>query len=86
MAVKSHPTHPHRYRHPKLHKVTFSKRAEPFVKEILNTLAQAAYQVALKTGFRGTFIVFLSDLQKALENVIHQDMVLNRNRESLRQG
>lgn len=46
---------------------------EALMKDFLTKLTEAAYQVAVKTGFRGSFITFLSDLQGALENVIHQD-------------
>jgi hypothetical protein len=46
---------------------------EGFLKDLLWKLTEAAYKVALKTGFRGSFITFLSDLQEALEAVIAQD-------------
>ena len=41
--------------------------------EFLSQITHAAYLVALKTGFRGSFIHFLSELQEALESVINQD-------------
>jgi len=48
-------------------------KIEALMKEFLTRLTEASYQVALKFGFQGTFINFLSDLQDALEQVIHKD-------------
>jgi len=53
-------------------------RMEALLKEFLAKVAEASYQVALKTGFRGSFITFLSDLQDALDQVIHKDRELLR--------
>jgi hypothetical protein len=50
-----------------------NERLEALLKDFLTKVTTAAYQVALKTGFRGSFITFLSDLQEALESVIQQD-------------
>ena len=47
-----------------------NERLEALMKEFLTKVTEAAYQVALKTGFRGSFITFLSDLQEALKSVI----------------
>lgn len=46
---------------------------EGFLKDWLAKIAEASYRVALRTGFRGSFISFLSDLQEALEIVIERD-------------
>ena len=43
------------------------------MKEFLGQITRAAYQVALKTGFRGSFIHFLEEVQDALNSVISQD-------------
>lgn len=43
------------------------------MKDFLNQISEAAYTVAVKTGFRGTFIHFLSELQEALNAVIQRD-------------
>jgi hypothetical protein len=43
------------------------------MKEFLGQVTRAAYQVALKTGFRGSFIHFLEEVQEALSSVIRQD-------------
>jgi hypothetical protein len=48
-------------------------RLEKLMKEFLTKLAEASYQVALKLGFRGTFISFLSDLEEALHEVVRKD-------------
>jgi hypothetical protein len=58
----------------------FNARVEALLKEFLGKVTEASYQVALKTGFRGSFITFLSDLQDALEQVIHKDRELARHR------
>lgn len=52
---------------------TANEGLEGFLKELMAKLAEASYRVALKTGFRGSFISFLSDLQDALDSVIEQD-------------
>jgi len=46
---------------------------ESQMREFLEKIALAAYQVALKVGFRGSFMTFLAELQAALEQVIQQD-------------
>lgn len=48
-------------------------KEDGLMKEFLGQLTRAAYQVALKTGFRGNFIHFLEEVQDALSSVIHQD-------------
>jgi len=48
-------------------------RLESLLKNFLTSITEASYEVALKCGFRGTFIAFLSDLQEALEKVIQKD-------------
>lgn len=53
-------------------------RMEALLKEFLAKVAEASYQVALKTGFRGSFMTFLSDLQDALDQVVHKDRELAR--------
>ncbi|HEX5037827.1 MAG TPA: hypothetical protein VFX30_11775 [bacterium] len=53
-------------------------RMEALLKEFLAKVAEASYQVALKTGFRGSFMTFLSDLQDALDQVVHKDRALAR--------
>jgi hypothetical protein len=45
-------------------------RMDSLLKDFLATLTEASYQVAVKCGFRGSFVVFLSDFQEALETVI----------------
>jgi hypothetical protein len=55
-----------------------NERLEALLKDFLIKVTEAAYQVALKTGFRGSFIAFLSDLQEALESVIRQDRRTSR--------
>ncbi|MBI2082166.1 MAG: hypothetical protein HYT76_01220 [Deltaproteobacteria bacterium] len=42
--------------------------------EFLSHLADAAYQVALKQGFRGSFIDLRLGLQRALHEMIRKDM------------
>lgn len=59
-------------------RVALNDRVEALLKEFLTKVTEASYQVALKTGFRGSFITFLSDLQNALEQVIHKDRDLAR--------
>jgi len=49
------------------------EKTDGLMSEFLNQVTHAAYLVALKTGFRGSFIHFLSELQDALESVIRQD-------------
>ncbi|MBI2083815.1 MAG: hypothetical protein HYT76_09675 [Deltaproteobacteria bacterium] len=46
---------------------------ETILKEFLSRVAEASYQVALRLGFRGSFVTFLSDLQEALEKVLEED-------------
>jgi hypothetical protein len=46
---------------------------EVVMKDFLARFAEASYNVALKLGFRGSFITFLSDLQEALEEVLKKD-------------
>lgn len=48
-------------------------KEDGLMKEFLNQIARAGYMVALSLGFRGSFVKFLSELQKALEEVIRQD-------------
>lgn len=48
---------------------------EEIMKEFLVLMSEASYEVALKTGFRGSFFTFLSDLQSALENVIQKNRI-----------
>ena len=48
-------------------------RLESLLKYFMTSITEASYEVALKCGFRGTFIAFLSDLQEALERVIRKD-------------
>jgi hypothetical protein len=48
-------------------------RDDGLMKEFLGQVTRAAYQVALKTGFRGSFIYFLEEVQEALSLVIRQD-------------
>lgn len=56
-----------------LKKEAQSHRMEWILKDSLSLFTKASYQVALRCGFRGTFITFLSDLQEALEKVIQKD-------------
>jgi hypothetical protein len=44
------------------------------LKEILQQVAEAAFTVAAKTGFQGSFIHFLEELNQALEAVIRRDI------------
>lgn len=53
-------------------------RVETVIKEVLGKIAEASYQVALKLGFRGTFITFLSDLEEALHEIIRKDQSIGR--------
>lgn len=80
MLKKSNPSHSKRK--PPLRQVPESvqkkfsaHRAESdgLMSEFLNQITHAAYLVALKTGFRGSFINFLTELQDALGTVIRQD-------------
>lgn len=54
-------------------KRTSRDEAENLMQEFLAKVTEASYQVALKTGFRGSFINFLTDLQEALDQVIQKD-------------
>jgi hypothetical protein len=47
-------------------------RTESFLKDLLITLTEASYQLAVKCGFQGSFIHFLSDFQETVEKVIEQ--------------
>ena len=60
-----------KHRHPK-RKVKIDHKTESLLKAFLSQLSHAAYQVALKLGFKGSFSQFLSDLQDSLEKVIHK--------------
>jgi hypothetical protein len=67
----SHTKHAsHRHHHKA---AAMSHRVEALLKEFITVLTEASYQVAIKCGFRGTFIVFLSDFQEALEKIIQKD-------------
>lgn len=55
------------------HLKTSSRETETLMQEFLAKMTEASYHVALKTGFRGSFIAFLNDLQDALEQVIQKD-------------
>jgi aromatic ring-cleaving dioxygenase len=68
---KKKPSHPHRPTKKKVQRVSFKDNG--LMKEFLGHVTRAAYQVALKTGFRGSFIHFLEEVQEALSTVIHQD-------------
>ncbi|HSA58835.1 MAG TPA: hypothetical protein VLJ37_04045 [bacterium] len=59
-------------------RVALNDRMEALLKEFLTKVTEASYQVALKTGFRGSFMTFLSDLQDALDQVVHKDRELAR--------
>jgi hypothetical protein len=59
-------------------RVALNDRLEVLLKEFLSKVTEASYQVALKTGFRGSFMTFLSDLQDALDQVVHKDRELAR--------
>ena len=48
------------------------------MKEFLTKLAEASYHVALTLGFSGTFVSFLTDLEKALHDVIQKDKGIGR--------
>jgi hypothetical protein len=50
-------------------------RMESLLKDFLVTLTEASYQVAVKCGFRGSFVVFLSDFQEAVEKVLKEDRI-----------
>jgi len=52
-------------------------RTESLLKDFLATLTEASYQVAIKCGFNGSFLVFLSDFQEALETIIEEDKVMS---------
>lgn len=65
------------------HAKASSREAETLMKEFLSKMTEASYQVALKTGFRGSFMAFLSDLQEALDQVIQKDRELARRLERL---
>lgn len=56
---------------PGLH-VKFDVRPEEF----LSHLADAAYRVAIKRGFKGSFLDFELELYKSLREVIKKDMVV----------
>jgi hypothetical protein len=49
-----------------------SKGVEPLLKDFIGTLTEASYQLAVKCGFQGSFIHFLSDFQEVVEKVIEQ--------------
>ena len=52
------------------------QRMESLLKDFLVTLTEASYQVAVKSGFRGSFVVFLSDFQDAVEKVLEEEKSL----------
>ncbi|MFO1518984.1 MAG: hypothetical protein U1F57_04875 [bacterium] len=60
----------------RIKKINLGAKTELLMREFLNHLVDASYQVALKIGFRGTFIAFLSDLQEALDKIIQKDHTL----------
>lgn len=62
-----------RHRYHRVRKIDLGHKMESLMKEFLTHLTEASYQVALKTGFRGSFISFLTDLQAALEKIIRKD-------------
>ena len=70
-AAKSKPKR--KVKSPKAEGLFLDKHTDGLMREFLNHLTQASYQVAVKTGFRGSFIHFLEELQKALKVVISKD-------------
>jgi hypothetical protein len=60
-----HPSHPRR-------RVAISHQEKIRLQDFL-TLTHAFYELALKCGFRGTFIVFLSDFQEVLKKIVRKD-------------
>lgn len=55
-----------------------NKHTDGLMREFLSHLTQASYQVAVNTGFRGSFINFLEELQEALQTVLSLDRSVKR--------
>lgn len=56
--------------------VVLSKKVDGLMQEFLNNVTEAAYLVAVKTGFRGTFINFLAELQESLNMILKREGAL----------